>query len=213
MKKAFTLSETLMIFGIIGIVLAVTLPTVIKKYQNAILESRFKKAYSDISQLSYIFSHEIGTCNVENFNEMNTIFKNRYSNSTFINKKYKYIWKNYPKTANPGQMLENCLSSSTNNFLFPNQSLIGFCINANGYLSLTIDLNGYDKKPNALGHDLFYFTFDSQTCKPSSPIAGGANVCSKNHTGNIYTGVNCATYAMRNVCPDNSNKKYFECLP
>ncbi len=45
-KVAFTLAEVLITLGIIGVVAALTLPTVINKAQNMILKNQFKKAYS-----------------------------------------------------------------------------------------------------------------------------------------------------------------------
>ncbi len=45
-KAAFTLAEVLITLGIIGVVAALTLPTVINKAQSMILKNEFKKAYS-----------------------------------------------------------------------------------------------------------------------------------------------------------------------
>ena len=45
-KAAFTLAEVLITLGIIGVVAALTLPTVINKAQSMILKNQFKKAYS-----------------------------------------------------------------------------------------------------------------------------------------------------------------------
>ncbi|PWL75624.1 hypothetical protein DBY21_07460 [Candidatus Gastranaerophilales bacterium] len=52
MKKqhSFTLAEVLITLGIIGIVAAMTLPSVIDKSQKFILRQQFKKAYSILSQ-------------------------------------------------------------------------------------------------------------------------------------------------------------------
>lgn len=45
-KLGFTLAEVLITLGIIGVVAAITLPTIINKAQNMILKNEFKKAYS-----------------------------------------------------------------------------------------------------------------------------------------------------------------------
>ena len=47
-KVAFTLAEVLITLGIIGVVAALTLPTVINKVQSVILKNQFKKAYSSL---------------------------------------------------------------------------------------------------------------------------------------------------------------------
>ena len=47
-RAAFTLAEVLTTLGIIGVVAAITLPTVINKAQNMILKNQFRKAYSTL---------------------------------------------------------------------------------------------------------------------------------------------------------------------
>ena len=49
-KGAFTLAEVLITLGIIGVVAALTLPALIQKYQDQVLENQLKKMYSTISQ-------------------------------------------------------------------------------------------------------------------------------------------------------------------
>ncbi len=50
MKKAFTLAEVLITLGIIGIVAAMTLPSLIEKHQKKVMVSRVKKIYTTVSQ-------------------------------------------------------------------------------------------------------------------------------------------------------------------
>ena len=49
MKKAFTLAEVLITLGIIGIVAAMTLPSLIANYQKKVTVNRLKQAYSMIN--------------------------------------------------------------------------------------------------------------------------------------------------------------------
>ena len=49
-KVAFTLAEILITLGIIGIVAAMTIPTLISKYQEKVLENQFKRSYAIINQ-------------------------------------------------------------------------------------------------------------------------------------------------------------------
>lgn len=56
---AFTLAEVLITLGIIGIVAAMTLPTLTGKYQQRVLTSQFKKAYANLQTA-------INTVNSEN---------------------------------------------------------------------------------------------------------------------------------------------------
>jgi len=50
MKKAFTLAEVLITLGIIGVVAAMTMPVLIQKNNNRIVETRLKKFYSVFNQ-------------------------------------------------------------------------------------------------------------------------------------------------------------------
>ena len=49
-KSAFTLAEVLITLGIIGVVAALTIPSLIQKYEEKQTVSQVKKAYSEISQ-------------------------------------------------------------------------------------------------------------------------------------------------------------------
>ena len=60
MKKAFTLAEVLITLGIIGIVAAMTLPLLTAGYRTKVLQSQFKKAYSDLSNAAKLFEAKEG---------------------------------------------------------------------------------------------------------------------------------------------------------
>ncbi len=107
-------------------------------------------------------------------------------------------------------------------------------------LGFTFDVNGPDKGPNALGHDIFSFHMDendylqpikqnavyseeeieqgiadciAQTGEPCNSSWNQKGFpCNKNstQTGN---GLGCSWYAMHDVCPDDDTKGYWECLP
>ena len=50
MKKGFTLAEVLITLGIIGIIVAITLPSLIGHYKQKVLQEQFKTAYSLLQQ-------------------------------------------------------------------------------------------------------------------------------------------------------------------
>ena len=52
MKKAFTLSEVLITLGIIGVVAAITIPSLITKYQKKVIETTLKEDYSIMAQVN-----------------------------------------------------------------------------------------------------------------------------------------------------------------
>ena len=61
MKKGFTLSEVLITLGIIGVVAALTLPSVIQKHQEQATVAGVKKAYSVLSQAFQMAINDNGT--------------------------------------------------------------------------------------------------------------------------------------------------------
>lgn len=50
-KKAFTLSEVLITLGIIGVVAALTVPSLITKHQKMVFATKAKQTYSILSML------------------------------------------------------------------------------------------------------------------------------------------------------------------
>ena len=59
-KIAFTLAEVLITLGIIGVVAAMTIPTLISNYQKQALFSQFKKAYANLNQAWKLASVDFG---------------------------------------------------------------------------------------------------------------------------------------------------------
>lgn len=50
MKNGFTLAEVLVTLGIIGVVSAMTIPTLIKNHQRNVYVSQLQKVYAELSQ-------------------------------------------------------------------------------------------------------------------------------------------------------------------
>lgn len=112
MRKGFTLAEVLITLGIIGVVAALTLPSLIQKYQEKVTLERLKKAYSLLSQVYIQITNDYGYPNEWNIIQSNSeipsevytaynILKNYVnhikicSNSDCINKGYKYLHGQY----------------------------------------------------------------------------------------------------------------------
>lgn len=62
MKKAFTLAETLITLGIIGVVAALTIPSLVSKYQKHVYYTQFRKAATVLENAinQYNFDHGCG---------------------------------------------------------------------------------------------------------------------------------------------------------
>ena len=59
-ERAFTLAEVLITLGIIGVVAAMTLPSVINKTRNKELHTAFLKTYSELNQIAELFKADYG---------------------------------------------------------------------------------------------------------------------------------------------------------
>ena len=59
-KKGFTLSEVLITLGVIGVVAAMTIPTIIENHQKQVVTSRMKKFYSTFNQALQMSVNEHG---------------------------------------------------------------------------------------------------------------------------------------------------------
>lgn len=164
-NKAFTLAEVLVTLGIIGIVAAMTLPTLIKKHQFRVLQSQLKKAMSIHSQAMLQTKNAIGVGNFNQtfiyFDTENRVFPyrqqliNEYAKSMKVvgRCKYKTPPRNFNNTNNAYVDIGG-VSAPQN--LAPDGSCFQINLNAS-IIGVTVDVNGADKRPNQFGHDIFVF--------------------------------------------------------
>ena len=69
--NAFTLAEVLITLGVIGVVAAVTLPVLVQKYNNHIVETRLKKVYTVMNQAILMSEAKNGSREYWNFSDPN----------------------------------------------------------------------------------------------------------------------------------------------
>lgn len=72
MKRAFTLAEVLITLGIIGVVAALTIPTLMANYKKSVAKNQFKKTYSTLTNAFNQTVQELGEnidCTQENYSE------------------------------------------------------------------------------------------------------------------------------------------------
>ena len=178
-KSAFTLIEVLITLGIIGVVVALTIPSIINKIKHKELETGFQKAYSTFSQGVINMKREDGEGLAKYYAYYNPdtqtnpnageFFKRfyQYSGVKVIGKcNYKNITiKNYTKNAeaksycihNSGKVDGSCsyvdLAEELSNGMCSALTITASTI------FIIVDSNGM-KGPNLLGHDIFFFKVD-----------------------------------------------------
>jgi len=164
----FTLAEVLITLGIIGVVAALTLPTLIKKYQQHVTITQLKKAYSELNQAIKFSEAEYG--DIENWDwEQNSLdFFNQYFSRYIKIKESKLNNQNityYNISGTPQTSLgvmahkDNSYAITTNSgyqIILNNRDINYYAGLYYGNLCLYIDINGI-KKPNTLGKDVFTF--------------------------------------------------------
>lgn len=60
LKLAFTLAEVLITIGVIGVVAAITIPTLVTSYQKRMTVNRLKASYSKLAQALEAASDDYG---------------------------------------------------------------------------------------------------------------------------------------------------------
>ena len=200
-RAAFTLAEVLITLGIIGVVAAMTMPSLVSHYQRKVLETQFKKSYSVLSQALLPVQSEFLSCPAGNnaeirerlFAQFNSIGEGETAELSYDN-----FFKTYNKKASSGRIHANCLDPNNSNTfsgfgtVTPDGAVISFCTNVTYGNLISIDTNGFKKGPNAFGHDLFFFHLNLNNCN-LEPMTGQWRDCTEddkdcNATSDTYLG-------------------------
>ena len=224
-NRAFTLAEVLITIGIIGVVAAMTLPSLINNSQKKELEAGLKKNYSVIQQALMMYQAQNGEKlqgNVLAKHELKPIIIKYFDvlidcgygsgdpNEACVpmyeidNQNYHAYYKTYNNLAMRFALLDD------GQFILKDGSTV-FIENAGESLSLiTVDVNGFIKNPNRWGHDLFTFQLmaDGRLLPMGADGTTFSNetiYCSVN-SNNIYNGVGCTNKAL-------TEKDYWQNLP
>ncbi len=166
-KIAFTLAEVLITLGIIGIVAALTIPTLMAKTKKQQTTVALKKFYSTMQQA--IKLSELDNGEVEDWEYDNS---KPNAGRTFFNT-YLAKYMQFVKTEDNG--------SNNYNVYFADGSTVDF--GTGGCVDMNFDANG-EKKPNIIGKDIFDF--------PMCISAGQSLLYKKSatkHFGAYYEGI------------------------
>ena len=196
MNKGFTLAEVLITLGVIGVVSAMTLPTLIQKQRDKANVAKLQKVYSVLSQAVLRAKNEQGE-----FSAWSMPNSQAGCNEVFANIKpyIKYIkdcgnksgcWAENVKSLTGGDarwygnnlnaLIQNgyysfILSDGTNVIIdilsIKDKSIKdSFGINlqdfSNDYTTFVVDING-NKAPNVAGRDIFIFLLSNKGLVPA----------------------------------------------
>lgn len=154
--KAFTLAETLITLTIIGVVAALTIPTLLTNYQKQSYVTGLKKVYSQLNQMVKTAIIQEGCPSGDIKCAVEAAGGEIDFNSAPLIKRYMKVA--YDCTGDNKTNLPECANSPFKNTLFFGD--FDFLILddgtalTNGFHSLTVDVNG-TKGPNKLGRDQF----------------------------------------------------------
>ena len=173
-KTAFTLAETLITLGIIGVVAAITIPGLMTAHKAHRMHAQFLKSYSTVQQVfKQMEADDVST-------DPSTYVRNT-TEGTFYNTFKKYL----TGITDCGQFSEKSLpcykiadttkgyKPLTGNTFIDKQFFDDFQLAlqdgtllifeqpnvSNPYIWVMVDINGFKEGPNRMGYDLFVFHF------------------------------------------------------
>ena len=169
-KAAFTLAEVLITLGVIGVVAALTLPTLINNYQKKQAATRLKAAYSQLTQairMSTAENEEVSGWDCDSPN-----WFDRYLLNYMVGIKHQWKDLSAPDSIPYKQISGNretglamlrpgfggtevyTLLNGVDIFFYSNRKFDTKGLKT----SFIIDTNGTSTKPNQFGKDTFYFS-------------------------------------------------------
>jgi prepilin-type N-terminal cleavage/methylation domain-containing protein len=178
-RRAFTLAEVLITLGVIGVVAALTMPSLITKYKEKEAVSKLKKVYATFGNAYTLAANENGTPDnwytneghrsVEAANRMVEVFL-PYLKVAKVCKQEKGCWADtmYKKPDGTNATNWDTYNSTISRFMLSDGTSVFFHSYANtpvnlgdGFLSesyggMSVDING-KKAPNKWGVDTFSF--------------------------------------------------------
>lgn len=101
-RKAFTLAEVLVTLGIIGVVSAMTVPTLMQNYQRKSYVTQLHKVYNEIQQAFNLYMNDRNAINL-----IEAGFSTNAQIDSFVNRYFKVI-----KTCSADDNLAPCFASS-----------------------------------------------------------------------------------------------------
>lgn len=218
-KAAFTLAEVLITLGIIGVVAAITMPSLIQNYQEKATVTKLKKCYSLVSQAYVsILNDEGGSDTLQAGDDLEMMEKfGKYlkyqktcgrNKGCFPNVTYKSVTGNgYSKWEDDTTDRSRAILTDGTLIMFNKSAMWGGNEGNYLYAQIYVDINGF-KGPNQLGRDFFYFYINPEKIVPAGAKALEEKNEDKKFTKNCIqqNGYACAAWVIY-----NENMDYLHC--
>ncbi|MBQ8459616.1 type II secretion system protein [bacterium] len=229
-NPAFTLAETLITIGIIGVVAALTIPPLTTNITHRKLKSQFEKAYSEVNQAARAFyadtdssvhDYDVSISNASHNEEVLEKFMSYYKSPSVIRGGGMMNWaaadsKNGIKNLNLNGMETPkypCDRSYAISDIIGRMWVLDDSSSAYNFgPKICIDINGIDK-PNRWGYDRFVFVFTEdnavvpytgQKWESLNPQQAASNAIARGCSydlGEENPAHTCAYFALRNTSP------------
>ena len=212
MKKnfAFTLAEVLITLAIIGVVAAMTLPTLVNKYQDRVNETRYKKALSMLSQAVQLSMAEVDSPgNMTNtdlwackdkddfdeshgcfVSETKKLFKNIVQNDEAAYDRMAEV--DYGEIDNPWSNSDNLMELFTTG----DGITFGYLVSDDG-ITMLVDTNGASK-PNNISKDLYLL----QILPNGKVVDVTASLAEGGSSGDCFDNLNSCTQEQCEALPE-----------
>lgn len=204
-NKAFTLAEVLITLAIIGIVAALTIPVVMNNIQDRQLKEGTKRAYSLCSSALNQMKQDLGG-SFPDYTNNPVLFETTYM-------QYFKVIKDCGWNA--------CVNYTPNNYLnlygdpaYLSLMQHGQFVTVDGLfiaigppsgvpIYISVDVNGYQTKPNQWGKDLFMFQIVNDNLMPMGALGtwlyrNDDFYCRKTNN-HIYSGMGCASFVINGI--------------
>lgn len=160
MKKAFTLAEVLVTLGIIGVVSAMTVPTLMQNYQRQSYVTQLHKVYNEFSQAITMYMSDRNAVNLTeaglNSNDAVASFVKKYFKVVQECESMDECFADEYKSLQGGAV--SSYSRDRQSFVLASGASIrtSYVKQGSKLLNVGIDVNG-QKGPNILGRDFMFF--------------------------------------------------------
>lgn len=160
-RKGFSLAEILITLGVIGIVAALTIPQIVKKYNEVVTVNSLRKTFSEMQQVIKMSEVEHGSFRYWDYELESDAFAKKYI-MPYLTKDFKYIgYMKFTYRTPAGQLVQPFTLAQ----YYYNHKKIGIIVRNNNtdngsivkYVNFIIDLNG-DNGQDMMGKDVFVFT-------------------------------------------------------